>query len=126
MTPRIESIVSKFVADLTKAIQEEGAAAFAAAIGGGSEVGNGRRAPRPTAPKIAKRPKGAKREPEEIEALTKGFIAQVKATPGQNIEALAKKLGVTTKDLALPVQKAWDLKAIKSTGQRRGTKYFPK
>ncbi len=135
MSPRIQSIVTQFVEDLTKAIQAEGAAAFAAAIGG-SEAGNGIRAPhaaspgkgrRGTAkPKAAARPKGAKRDPQEIEALTKAFIAQVRKTPGQNIETLAKSLGTATKELQLPVLKAWELKTIKSTGQRRGTKYFPK
>jgi hypothetical protein len=50
----------------------------------------------------------------------------VKKTPGQSVEALAKTLGVTTKDLQLPVLKAFEAKLIKTTGQRRGTKYFPR
>lgn len=125
MSPKIQAILDNALEQVRAALLEEASHAVTQALGGAT-AGNGRRGPRPTAVKIAKRPKGAKREPEEIEALTKGFIAQVKATPGQNVEALAKKLGVTTKDLALPVQKAWDAKAIKTTGTRRGTKYFPK
>lgn len=136
MTPRIQAIVTQFVEELTQAIQEEGAAAFAAAIGGGDqtgsarqagggEVGNGRRKPGPK-PQASVRAKGAKRTPEELEALTKTLLAAIKKAPGSRIEEIGKTLGVATKELALPVAKLFDAKAIKTTGQRRATKYFPK
>jgi hypothetical protein len=136
MTPKIQSIVTQFVQDLTEAIQEEGAAAFRAAIAGdhqigngmralGGQVGNGRRKPGPK-PKTATRAKGAKRDPQEIEAQTKTLLAAIKKTPGSRIEEISRSVGISTKDLALPVAKLFDMKAIKTTGQRRATKYFPK
>ncbi len=136
MTPSIQAIVTQFVEDLTRAIQAEGAAAFAAAIGGGGEVGNGRsassgrvgngrRKPGPK-PKASARAKGAKRTPEELEALTKTLLAAIKKAPGSRIEEIGKTINVATKELALPVQKLFEAKAIKTTGQRRATKYFPK
>ena len=136
MSPKIQSIVTQFVEDLTLAIQEEGAAAFRAAIAGEHEVGNGRRASgaqvsngrRTPGPKLkaGRRPKGAKRTPEELEALTKTLLAAIKKTPGSRIEQIGRTLGIATKELALPVAKLFDAKSIKSTGQRRATKYFPK
>jgi hypothetical protein len=136
MSPRIQSLVTDFVESLTKAIQEEGAAAFAAAIGGGSDAGNagrkmrggsvssGRSAAR-VSPKAGRR-KGEKRAPEEIEALARTLLAAIKKKPGQGIEQLGKDIGVATKELALPVAKLFDAKVIKTTGQRRATKYFPR
>ncbi len=136
MSPRIHAIVTQFVEDLTAAIQEEGAAAFKAAIAGEHEVGNGRRTlagqvgngrrkPGPK-PKAAKRAKGAKRTAEEIDAVTKSLLAAIKKKPGQRIEEIGKGMNVSTKDLALPVAKLFDAKAIRTTGTRRATKYFPR
>lgn len=141
MSPRIQSLVSRFVEELTQAIQAEGAAAFAAAIGGGAS-GNGRSGRRAAAPgagargagrhltaagSVTKgRSKGAKRAPEEIEATTKTLLAAIKKSPGQRIEEIGKSIGVSTKELALPVAKLFAAKAIKTTGQRRATKYFPR
>ncbi len=88
-------------------------------------MGNGRRKPGPK-PKTAKRPKGAKRTSEEIEALTKTLLAAIKKKPGQRIEEIGKAMSVSTKDFALPVAKLFDAKAIKTTGTRRATKYFPR
>jgi len=136
MSPRIQELVTQFVEDLTAAIQAEGAAAFAVAIGGG-QAATGRRAPRAGAvvrgPRAAStkgggraRAKGAKRAPEEIEATTKTLLAAIKKSPGQRIEEIGRAVGISTKDLALPVSKLFDAKMIKTTGQRRATKYFPR
>lgn len=136
MSSRIQSLVTQFVEDLTAAIQAEGASAFAAAIGG-HPIGNSRetrpspkrgagRRPLRAAPAPRAKPKGAKRAPQEIEAITKTLLSAITKKPGQRIEQIGKVIGVSTKDLALPVAKLFDAKAIKTTGQRRATKYFPK
>lgn len=72
------------------------------------------------------RPKGGRRSPEELEALTLKTLAAIKKAPGLRAEELAASLGVSTKELVRPVTKLFAQKAIKTTGQRRGTKYFPK
>jgi hypothetical protein len=137
MSPRIQTLIANFVDELTKAIQQEGAAAFAAAIGGEQGVvttqrsaARGPRAGASRAPSAAAkapaRRKGAKRSPEELEALTKTLLAAIKKTPGARIEEIGKGLGIATKELALPVAKLFEAKAIKTTGQRRATKYFPR
>jgi hypothetical protein len=47
----------------------------------------------------------------------------IKSNPGSRSEQIAQGLGVGTKDLVLPINKLFETKAIKSTGQRRGMKY---
>ncbi|HEY2408256.1 MAG TPA: hypothetical protein VGI10_19750 [Polyangiaceae bacterium] len=124
---KIDSLVSDFVVALRKAIAQEAAAAFASVAGGESPVsfgGGGRVAGKKSAPRA--RAKGAKRTPEAIEAQTKNLLATIKKSPGSSIEQLSDFLKISTKDLALPVLKLWDSKSIKTTGQKRGTKYFPK
>jgi hypothetical protein len=131
---QIDALVSSFVASLRKAIAEEAAAAFATVAGGGASSlrsSGARRGRKPGSAKAsgaaaAPRRKGGKRTPEVIEAQTKALLGAIKKTPGSSIEQLSAALKIPTKELALPVLKLWDEKAIKTTGQKRGTKYFPK
>jgi hypothetical protein len=128
---QIDALVSSFVTSLRKAIAEEAAAAFATVAGGGASsvrIGGARRGRKPGSSKAAAAPrrKGGKRTPEVIEAQTKALLGAIKKTPGSSIEQLSAALKIPTKELALPVLKLWDEKAIKTTGQKRGTKYFSK
>jgi len=68
---------------------------------------------------------GAKRSPEDIEALSEKFAAFVKANPGLRIEQINKQLGTSTKDLALPIRKLLSEGVVASKGQKRSTTYFP-
>lgn len=124
MSPKIQSIVTDFVESLTAAIQAEGAAAFAAAIGGEAPRAKGKPGAKPKA--AAKARKGAKRDPGELDALTERLFAQIKKTPGQGIEAIGKALGVPTKELALPVKRLLADKRVKASGVKRATKYQAK
>jgi hypothetical protein len=137
--PRIQAIVNQFIADLSQALAEEGSAAIAAALGtlGGGEVpapfgaGAKKRGPgRPKgsvgAPKTKARAKGAKRTPEELEALTKSLLGVIRKSPGSRIEEIAATLEVPTKELQLPTIKLLEAKAISKKGQKRATVYYPK
>lgn len=70
--------------------------------------------------------KGEKRSPEDLAALADKLAAEIKGTPGQNIEQIAKAMGETTKGLSLPIKKLLQTFKIRSTGQKRATRYFPK
>lgn len=129
MSPRIQALVSQFVENLTAAIQEEGAAAFKAAIAGGTTSLGRARAPRANVGRKGaqtRRRKGAKRDPKELAALTEKLGAFIKKTPGQRIEQIGKAMGTPTKDLALPVKKLIEAKKISTKGQKRATTYFPR
>lgn len=78
--------------------------------------------PKPT----KSRAKGQKRDPKALAALTEKLGQYIAKNPGLGVEKLAAGMGVPTKDLTLPLKKLLADKALKTTGQRRGTKYFPK
>ena len=130
MSPRIQALVTQFVEELTAAIQEEGAAAFKAAIAGGAGEAGARRRPVSRAgsgrTSSQARRKGAKRDPKELEKLTNTLATFIKRKPGQRIEQIGKELGTATKDLALPVKKLLGAKKISTRGQRRATTYYPR
>lgn len=110
---------------LVNAIKAEVRSDFLAALGDGHEVGNGRtsrKKPGPK-PKLKSRSKGGKRTPQELAQLVGSVLNFIKRNPGSRSEQIAEGLGVSTKDLVLPITKLFEGKTIKSTGQRRGTKY---
>lgn len=76
----------------------------------------------PSTPKA----KGEKRTPAELAALTGKLGAYIVANPGNGIEVIAKGLGTTTKELSLSIKKLVADKKIRSTGQKRATRYFSK
>jgi phage/plasmid primase-like uncharacterized protein len=126
ITPRIQAALDELVA----AIQESTISSFQAMLSGGAapvksaaRASGARAAARPAA---KSRPKGAKRTAEEIEAQTKTLLAAIKKTPGLRIEEISKAIGIGTKELALPVIKLFEAKAITSKGNRRATRYYPK
>src|SRR5262249_41918483 len=62
--------------------------------------------------------RGAKRRPEDLEALCNQFATFVKSHPGLRIEQINKELGTTTKDLALPIRKLIAEGKITAKGQK--------
>ncbi len=80
------------------------------------------KASRKTAPST----KGAKRSPEALQALTDDLYRYVSKHPGQRIEQISAGMGVTTKELNLPVKKLIGDKLISTKGQKRATSYTAK
>lgn len=56
--------------------------------------------------------------------MAERILGFVKSSPGLGLEAIAAGLGTTTKELKLPVIKLLGARALKKSGQKRGTKYF--
>ena len=84
-------------------------------------------APAPkAAPAASKRKPGAKRAPEEIAKTTTQLFDYISQKPGGRIEEIAKAINIATKDLTLPIKKLLGDKKIRSQGERRATKYFPR
>jgi len=81
--------------------------------------------PRGAAPVGRPRGRGAKRRPEDLEALSNQFSSFVKSHPGMRIEQINKELGTTTKDLALPIRKLVAEGLVSAKGNKRSTAYFP-
>jgi hypothetical protein len=129
---QIRDAVDSFVTDLTSLIQQTILEALNEALIDATDRGPGSRRPgRPLArttpgPVRGTLARGQKRKPEELEALRKSLLAQIAKHPGQGIEAIAKDMGVATKELALPAKALIAAGAIRTKGQKRATKYFPK
>ena len=74
--------------------------------------------------KAKKTGKRAKRSGAQVEAISVRVLAHVKKKPGQSVTEISKALRRTPKDLQLPIRKLIADKKLRTTGQRRGTKYF--
>jgi hypothetical protein len=118
---RIRGMVEAFAGELAALIRESAFETVRAALGEGG--GRARRGP---ALRISGRGKGAKRPPGEIAKLVGRLRDYVKAHPGQRIEQIAKGMSVSTRELNLPAKKLLAQKVLKTRGEKRATKYFPK
>ena len=76
-------------------------------------------------PKPTKRKKGQKRSPEELAALEATLESFIQSNAGKRIEEIGKALHIPTSGLAGPVKKLLDSARIRSTGERRATRYYP-
>ena len=50
----------------------------------------------------------------------------IKANPGQGVVPMATSLGISNKDLRMPIRKLVEENKVRSTGKTRGTRYFPR
>ncbi len=66
----------------------------------------------------------AKRTQADLRALSRRLAAFVQVNPGLRIAQINQGLGTTTKDLARPIRQLIAGGAIRTTGQRRSTRYF--
>jgi chromosome segregation and condensation protein ScpB len=66
---------------------------------------------------------GEKRTPQELEAITARVLDLIKHHPGERIETLAARGGLSTKEMNLPIKKLIAQKAIRTRGQKRATTY---
>lgn len=122
---RIHEILESFASEIRAEVQRQ---AMAALSGGfvGSTKSNGHRAIHVAVPKAKGKGKGKghKRDTKMLDQLRGNVLAFIAKHPGLRIEEINKELGTSTKDLALPIRKLLDAKAIRSTGQKRSTKYY--
>jgi hypothetical protein len=131
----IRSRIDSFLADIATLVRQSAVEAVRGALG--EDSGNGqapRRGPgRPAgsgAGARVQRKAGrrggtrAKRSTEEVDQMADRLAEYVASNPGQGAEEIAKGMGITTKELKLPVVKLLGSRRLKTTGQKRGTKYF--
>ena len=122
---RIRDRIEEFVSELDQLVRQAAVESVSAALGdssgGGRRAGAGR-VGRP--PAVGRRSKGAKRPPNEIAATVDAVRRHVQKSPGGGVEAMAKALGKPTRELVLPIKKLIASGEIRTTGEKRATKYF--
>lgn len=126
----LRSRIDAFVADITGLICESTLNAVQNAFGAAPMT----RAAAPAvakpsaapAVKAARKSKGGKRTSESVLEMASTLLEYIRTHEGERLDQIAKGLGISTKELKLPVQKLFAQKAIKTTGVKRGTTYFAK
>lgn len=78
---------------------------------------------RPAKARPARRAKGGRRDSAAVDAFAAKFLACVKANDGRRLEAIPKGLGIRSHDPKLPAQTLPTADAVKTAGQKRGTRY---
>lgn len=121
---KIRGMVEAFASDLAALIRESAFDTVRAALG--DSAPSGRRGSKAAVVGAGRRslPKGAKRPPQEITKLTARLLEYVKGHKGERIEQIAKGMGVSTRELNLPVKKLIASKALRTKGHKRATQYF--
>jgi len=122
-TQEIRDVIESFVEELSALVRSAAVQSVTDAFGAGAGARRGRAA-RLAGPS-PRRAKGEKRSPQDLAQLVGKLLSEIKAKPGLRMEQIAKGIGSSTKELALPAKKLIAEKKIKTKGERRATKYFP-
>lgn len=124
---QISQRIKAFAAELEELVRKAAIDAVTSSLGAGAPRSSSspRAASAPVARSGRRPSKGGKRPPAELAAMVGKAGDWVKSNPGNGVEAMAKSLGVQTKELALPIAKLLKSRTIKKRGQKRATKYYP-
>src|SRR5688572_8510533 len=130
----IHGRIDSFVGEVSSLIKKTALGAVGQALGGETRPmarrGPGR--PRkdqsgPTAGGVGPLPRKARTRDrlsgKQIDVLQDRFVDYVSKNPGKGMEQIAAAIKSTTKQLRSPVMKLLEARKIKTTGQRRGTRY---
>lgn len=121
---RIESFVQELSELVRRAALESVSNALGSGIANRAAVRAAGRA-LPSAAAIGRaRRGGGKRSAEELESMTSSVIDYINKNPGQGVEQIARELGVSSKELVLPIRKLVSTGKLSTEGQKRATKYF--
>jgi hypothetical protein len=76
------------------------------------------------APRSAPASTGGRRSSEDVERMSGNLLDYVAKNPGQRGEQIAATLGTDVVTMRLPMKKLIAENKIKTTGEKRGTKYY--
>jgi hypothetical protein len=126
--------IDTFTTEITALVRVAALEAVHSALGGTLTIAPAKRGPgrlpkdaaQSAAPAPKRRGRPAKRTPEDVAKTGEAVVAHVAKHPGQSVEQIGKALGQKTKELALPIIRMIEAKKLRTTGERRGTRYFVK
>jgi len=124
----IQRLVDEFVAQLSVLVHQSALEVVREALGDTAAPAKRRGPGRPPKAKAAKSSKATgkrgRRSADEVESLGKVVLTHVRAHPGQRLEEIGRALEIVTKELKRPIANLLEAGALRTEGQRRGTKYF--
>jgi len=131
----ISSRISSFLDELAGLVKRQALEAVHEALGGAAgpaRRGPGR--PRKVTVRPGRRPKAMakrgvhgkriRRSPDDLAKIQASLMAAVKSKQGQRLEEIGKALKTDTAVLKRPMALLLAAKKLKTTGAKRGTKYF--
>ena len=125
---QIQQLVDEFVSQLSVLVHQSALDVVREALGDSSAPAKRRGPGRPAKAKVAaprrKAAKRGRRSADEVEALGGIVLTHVRANAGQRLEEMGRALSMPTKELKRPIAKLLEAGALRTEGQRRGTKYF--
>lgn len=130
----VRACVDSFVADLTAIVQRSTVESVLAAVSQGLGEMPGPAAAARTRRKTKKkasrgpgrpRKKRGRRSSADVDSMMDEAQAFIRANPGCSVGDIGDTLGASTKDLRLPLLKLVDEGRVRTTGQKRGTRYHP-
>lgn len=133
---RIESRLRAFADEIRALTRQEVLDAVNNVLGAPAKRGPGRppktSTPRTATTPVSKTPRasgrrttGGRRAPAEVAKTIERVRDYIIANPGKGAEQICPALGITTRELALPMKKLLGSKHISRKGVRRATRYFP-
>lgn len=120
---QIRSAIETCVANVAALIRKDTIQKISAALGEDPPTHKG-------AKKAKAKPTGAarsgKRTAEDLEKIGLTIVSWVEKNPGVGVEQIASGIEIDSGELKLPIKKLLADGALKTKGQKRGTKYFAK
>jgi hypothetical protein len=121
----IRASIDTFLSDIQALTRAAALDAVQAVLAGEApSSGTSRRRNRRGAPKARRATKRGKRTTQDVQAVAAKVLGYVKSNAGQRLEEIGRGLRVETQGLKLPIQKLIAERKLRTTGQKRGTKYF--
>ena len=129
----IQSRIQSFLDELSALVKKQALEAVHEALGGAASGGvrRGPGRPRTVSMRPGRKPrmmarggKRVRRSPEDLAKLQTSVLAQVRSKAGQRLEEIGRALKTDTAVLKRPVAMLLAAKKLKTTGAKRGTKYF--
>ena len=123
---RIRACVDSFVEQLSALVRQAALQSVQEALvaaGAPAPARRGRPRKKATAPARRASKKRGRRSSAAVSKTTDAALTFVKANPNCSVGEIGAGLGLTTKDLRLPLMKLLADGKLRTTGQKRGTRY---
>ena len=132
----IQSRITAFLDELSGLVKRQALEAVHAALGEASAPRRGSGRPRKVSITRGRRPKAiakravrgnrVRRSPKDLAKLQTSVLAQIRSKAGQRLEEVGRAMKTDTAVLKRPIAMLLAAKKLKTTGAKRGTKYFVK
>ncbi len=131
---RIQQAVERFVEEIQRLVAEEARDTLIALLGGErpprrasvAKPNGGRASSAPAAAPARKKGRRVRRSADDLEAIQEKIVAVLKRQPGVNSEELQEALGMSKQDVQRPLSLLRDEGKVKTEGQKRAMRYYPK